>query len=163
MKDAIDWAYENSSDILIVESAGLCLRCSPYTTQSLGIVVLSAISGTNSPLKMSAMLALSDVAVVTRVDLVSQAEKEVFREKIKEVKQDLDIVETNAVFGTGLRYLFRAIENQPDIEDAGEITLRGNPPLGVCTVCAGKKEIGWENHFGVVRKLNSGGFFFMGD
>ncbi|MBP2133542.1 Ni2+-binding GTPase involved in maturation of urease and hydrogenase [Methanomicrobium sp. W14] len=163
MKDAIDWADSNKSDILIVESAGLCLRCSPYTTQSLGISVLSAVSGTNSPLKMSAMLALSDIAVVTRVDLVSQAEKEVFREKIKEVRGDLDIVETNAVFGTGMRYLLRAIEEQPDIKDPSSVTLRGNPPLGVCTVCAGKKQIGWENHFGVIRKLSSCDFFFRGD
>ncbi|MDD3407590.1 MAG: GTP-binding protein [Methanomicrobium sp.] len=162
MRDAVDWAYENGSDILIVESAGLCLRCSPYTTQSLGLAVLSAISGTNSPLKMSAMLALSDAAIVTRVDLVSQAEKEVFREKIKEVKKSLDIIETNAVTGTGLRYLFRAIENLPDIKNPDEIVLRGSPPLGVCTVCAGKKEIGWENHFGVIRKLD-GDFFFRGD
>ncbi|MBN2734408.1 MAG: cobalamin biosynthesis protein [Methanomicrobiaceae archaeon] len=163
MKDAVNWAEDNNADILIVESAGLCLRCSPYTTQSLGIAVLSAISGTNSPLKMSAMLALSDLAVVTRVDLVSQAEKEVFRERIKEVGRDLDIVETNALCGTGLRYLFRAIENQPEIEDLDKVVLRGNPPLGVCTVCVGKKEIGWENHFGVIRKLDSGDFFFRGD
>ncbi|WFN36363.1 cobalamin biosynthesis protein [Methanomicrobium antiquum] len=163
MKDAINWAEKNNSQILIVESAGLCLRCSPYTTQSLGIVVLSAISGTNSPLKMSSMLALSDISVVTRIDLVSQAEKEVFREKIKEVREDLDIIETNAIFGTGLKYLFRAIENLTDITNPDEITLRGNPPLGVCTVCAGKKEIGWENHFGVIRKLDSDDFFFRGD
>ena len=64
---------------------GLCLRCSPYVTQSLGIVVLSAVSGMNSPLKMGPMIALADVAVITKTDLVSQSEKEVFREKTKEV------------------------------------------------------------------------------
>ena len=85
MRDAIAWAGGEGADLLLVESAGLCLRCSPYTTQALGIVVLSAISGTNTPLKMAAMLALADTAVVTRIDLVSQAEKEVFRERIREV------------------------------------------------------------------------------
>ncbi len=163
MKDAIGWAESEGADLLIVESAGLCLRCSPYTTQSLGIVVLSAISGVNTPLKMSAMLALSDIAVVTRTDLVSQAEKEVFREKIREVNESLDIVETNAVQGTGLRYLFRAIDEQQDISDPEMIVLRGAPPLGVCTICVGKKEIGWQNHFGVIRKLEGADFLFRGD
>jgi len=163
MSDALAWAEEERADLLIVESAGLCLRCSPYTTQALGIVVLSAVSGTNTPLKMSAMLALADIAVVTRTDLVSQAEKEVFRERIREVKGGLDIVETNALQGTGLRYLFRAIEEYPPIEDPGTITLRGAAPLGVCTVCIGKREIGWQSHFGVVRKLDSADYLYRGD
>lgn len=163
MKDAISWAEDEGADILIVESAGLCLRCSPYTTQSLGIVVLSSISGINTPLKMGAMLALADIAVVTRIDLVSQAEKEVFREKIRDVNENLDIIETNAMQGTGLRYLFRAINEMPDIADPGRIELKGAPPLGVCTICVGKKEIGWQNHFGVIRKLDGSDFLFRGD
>ena len=104
LDDALNWAKSLSRNSLIIESAGLCLRCTPYTTQSLGIAVISAISGTNSPLKMAPLLALADVAVVTKTDLVSQAEKEVFRESIKKVVPDIDIVETNAIQGTGLRY-----------------------------------------------------------
>lgn len=163
MKDAVSWAEVEKADILIVESAGLCLRCSPYTTQSLGIVVLSAVSGINTPLKMGAMLSLADIAVVTRIDLVSQAEKEVFREKIRDVSDQLDIIETNAMQGTGLRYLFRSIDRQAEIEDPNSIVLKGAPPLGVCTICVGKKEIGWQNHFGVIRKLDGADFLFRGD
>lgn len=100
--DALSWAKSISRNILIIESAGLCLRCNSYTTYSLGIAVVSAISGTNSPLKMAPLLALADVAVVTKTDLVSQAEKEVFRESIRKVASEIDIVETNAVQGTGL-------------------------------------------------------------
>ncbi len=101
LRDAISWADDLGAGILIVESAGLCLRCTPYTTQSLGIVVLSAVGGTNSPLKMAPMIALADIAVVTKVDLISQAEKEVFRERVREVAPEVDIIETNAVQGTG--------------------------------------------------------------
>lgn len=36
--DAIEWAAANKADLFIVESAGLCLRCSPYLNQGLGIV-----------------------------------------------------------------------------------------------------------------------------
>lgn len=163
MEEAITWAEGVHAAILIVESAGLCLRCTPYTTQSLGVVVLSAVSGIHSPVKMAPMIALADVAVVTRIDLVTQAEKEVFRERIRGVNNRIDIVETNALQGTGLRYLVRAIEDTPDIVDPSAITLRGIPPLGVCTVCIGKTSIGWKNHFGVIRKLDGADYLFRGE
>ena len=163
MDDAISWAIAERSDYLIIESAGLCLRCTPYTTQSLGIVVLSAVSGIHSPVKMAPMIALADIAVVTRIDLVTQAEKEVFRERIRGISGTVDIIETNAIQGTGLRYLLRSISEGPVIEDQNSITLRGIPPLGVCTVCIGKTSIGWKNHFGVIRKLDGADYLFRGD
>lgn len=163
LRDAISWATSNNSDLLIVESAGLCLRCTPYTTQSLGIAILSAVSGSKSPLKMAPLIALADVAVVTKTDLVSQAEKEVFRECILSVTPSLDVVETNAIQGTGLRFLINKVKELPEIVDPKEIVLRGTPPLGVCTVCIGKKEIGWQHHFGVIRSLNDADFLYRGD
>lgn len=163
LEEAITWASDNHADLLIVESAGLCLRCTPFATQSFGIVVLSAISGIHSPAKMAPMIALADIAVVTRIDLVSQAEKEVFREKIRGIRKDIDIVETNAIQGTGLRYLTRAIEEAPGISDPSSIVLRGIPPLGVCTICVGKKSIGWSNHCGVVRRLEGTDLMFRGE
>lgn len=163
MDDAITWASGEEADFLIVESAGLCLRCTPYTTQSLGIVVLSAVSGIHSPVKMAPMIALADIAVVTRIDLVTQAEKEVFRERIRGISSGVDIVETNAIQGTGLRYLVRAVGEVPEVEDQKTITLKGIPPLGVCTVCIGKSSIGWQNHFGVIRKLDGADYLFRGE
>jgi Ni2+-binding GTPase involved in maturation of urease and hydrogenase len=163
LQDAITWAEGLRAGMLIIESAGLCLRCTPYTTQSYGIAVLPAVSGSNSPLKMAPMIALADVAVVTKTDLVSQAEKEVFRECIRSVIPTIDIIETNAVQGSGLRYLFQAIAKQPAIEDVMTISLRGTPPLGVCTICVGKKDIGWQHHFGVIRPLEEADNIYRGD
>ncbi|MCK9630453.1 MAG: cobalamin biosynthesis protein [Methanoregula sp.] len=163
MRDAIRWADGLGAGILIIESAGLCLRCTPYTTQSFGIAVLSAVSGSNTPLKMAPMIALADAAVVTKTDLISQAEKEVFRECIRMVTPDIDIIETNAIQGTGMRYLMQAIAKHPDIANADAITLRGTPPLGVCTICIGKKEIGWQHHFGVIRPLDEADNIYRGD
>ncbi|HDQ08297.1 MAG TPA: cobalamin biosynthesis protein [Methanoculleus sp.] len=163
LADALSWAKNEGADLLIVESAGLCLRCAPYTTQALGLVVLSATSGIHTPLKMGSMVALADIAVITRTDLVSQAEKEVFSEHVREVNPSLELIETNAVQGTGMRYLLREVEQFPAITDAGTIHLRGEPPLGVCTICIGKKEIGWQNHFGVVRTLDGADYLYRGD
>lgn len=163
LKDALLWAEGLGSELLIVESAGLCLRCTPYTTQAFGIAVLSAVSGSNSPLKMAPMLAQADMAVVTKTDLISQAEKEVFREYVKEVAPSIDIIETNALQGTGMRYLMKAIKYYPNVTDPEKIVLRGAPPLGVCTICVGKKEIGWQHHFGVVRPLDEADNIYRGD
>jgi Ni2+-binding GTPase involved in maturation of urease and hydrogenase len=163
LQDAIRWAAGLGAGILIIESAGLCLRCTPYTTQSFGIAVLSAVSGSNTPLKMAPMIALADGAVVTKTDLISQAEKEVFRECIRMVSPNIDIIETNAIQGTGMRFLMQAIAKAPEISNADTITLRGTPPMGVCTICVGKKEIGWQHHFGVIRPLDEADNLYRGD
>jgi len=153
MADALEWAEGNSADLLIVESAGLCLRCAPYLNQGLGIVVLSSISGIHAPEKMGAMVSLADIAVITKIDLVSQAEREVLIQKIREVHPGVILLETNALQGTSLHRLYDLISNSKDI-DKETLMLKGNPPLGTCTICVGKKEIGWKHHFGVIQKLD---------
>jgi Ni2+-binding GTPase involved in maturation of urease and hydrogenase len=162
MKDAIGWAEGNGSEMLIVESAGLCLRCSPYLNQGLGVVVLSMLGGMNSPLKMGPMVSLADIAVVTKIDLISQAEREVFREKIHEVSKSIRIYEMNALHGTGTARLLSELEGMKDV-DVESLRLKGVPPLGVCTICIGKKDIGWDNHFGVIRKLEGADYIYRGE
>ncbi|ABZ83165.1 cobalamin biosynthesis protein [Heliobacterium undosum] len=151
--DAIEWAEKNEADLFIVESAGLCLRCSPYLNQGLGVIVLSSISGIHAPEKMGAMVALADIAVVTKIDLVSQAEREVFIQKIKEVHPHIVLMETNALQGTSLNRLYQLIAKSEEI-DKHNLVLKGSPPIGTCTICIGKKEIGWKHHFGVIKKLD---------
>jgi Ni2+-binding GTPase involved in maturation of urease and hydrogenase len=155
--DAIDWAKAKNADILVVETAGLCLRCSPYTEGSLGVVVLEATSGMNLPKKIGPMLGLADVAVVTKIDLISQAEREVFRAKINETSK-VAIIETDALHGINIGHLVKRIENLPELLlDRPE--LRGNPPVGTCTICNGIKTVGKEAHFGVVRVLDTPVFY----
>jgi Ni2+-binding GTPase involved in maturation of urease and hydrogenase len=155
--DAIKWAESSGCRILLVETAGLCLRCSPYVDGGLGAVVLEATSGMNMPLKVGPMLSLADIAVVTKIDRVSQAEREVFRAKIQDVAPAVRIREVNALYGIGIEPLVESVLATPD---AGEsLLLRGNPPVGTCTICVGKKEIGWQSHFGVVRALDNQLFY----
>ena len=158
LKDVISWAYQSGVEMLFIESAGLCLRCSPYLTHSMGIAVLSANVGINAPLKMGSMIALADAAVVTKVDLVSQAEKEVLKQKLKERYKKVDVYCTNALQGYSLSALYERIAKCEDVtfEEMDNIMLRGNPPLGTCTVCVGRKQIGWDKHYGIVRKITNG-------
>jgi Ni2+-binding GTPase involved in maturation of urease and hydrogenase len=155
--EAIEWAQNEGCDFLLVETAGLCLRCSPYIEGSLGIVVLEATSGMNLPRKIGPMLSLADVAVVTKIDLVSQAEREVFRARILEAVPGMRIIETDALYGIGVDPLVRRLQESKEVEYP--LFLRGNPPVGTCTICVGKKEIGWKQHFGVVRPLDTEMFY----
>ncbi len=162
--DALQWASQNGCDMLLVETAGLCLRCSPYVEGALGMVVLEATSGMNLPLKVGPMLSLADVAVVTKIDRVSQAEREVFRARIQDVAPAVRIREVNALYGIGIDPLIDHIIASPSIQfDRNQnpegLLLRGNPPVGTCTICVGKKEIGWQSHFGVVRALENQTFY----
>lgn len=155
--DAIRWAGDQGAGILLVETAGLCLRCAPYVDGALGVVVLEATSGTNLPRKIGAMLSLADVAVITKIDLVSQAEKEVFRANLVEAAPGIAVVESDALHGINIEPVARRIEAVPELPESPR--LRGSPPMAVCTICAGKKEIGWEHHFGIVRALDSDLFY----
>jgi len=155
--DAVQWARREACDLLFVETAGLCLRCSPYVNCGLGIVVLEATSGINLPLKVGPMLSLADVAVVTKIDRVSQAEREVFRARIQEVASGTRVREVNALYGIGIDPLVDQIQQLAPI--TSDILLRGSPPVGTCSICVGKKEVGWQAHFGVVRSLENQNFY----
>ena len=160
LDEAVEWAEREGAEYLIVETAGLCLRCSPYVENSLGIVVLEATSGMNLPRKIGPMLTLADICVITKIDLVSQAEREVFRYRIMESAKDVIVVETNALYGIGIDPIVRNITRTEHIEHP--MFLKGNPPVGTCTICVGKKEIGAKNHFGVLRTLETD-LFYVGE
>jgi len=155
--DAVTWAGKSNADVLIIESAGLCFRCSPYVNGGLGMAVLEATSGMNLPRKVGPLLSLADVVAVTKIDLISQAEREVFRANIRSAT-GAAIVETDALHGINIDRIVRKIAEIPDIPNR-PLMLRGNPPVGVCTICVGKKDIGWDRHFGVVRSLETGIFY----
>jgi len=101
---------------------------------------------------------------VTKIDRVSQAEREVFRARIQDVAPMVKIREVNALHGIGIDPLIAHVKNSKDVVfdelDHPELLyLRGNPPVGTCTICVGKKEIGWQSHFGVVRSLENQVFY----
>ncbi len=155
--DALEWARRQDGQVLLVETAGLCLRCSPYVDGGLGVVVLEATAGMHFPMKVGPMLTLADVAVVTKVDLVSQAEREVFRYRVQQAAPAVRIREVNALHGIGIDPLVARIQATPKVHQG--LRLRGNPPVGTCTICVGRKEIGWQSHFGVVRPLENQAFY----
>ena len=155
--DALVWARREEAAVLLVETAGLCLRCAPYVEGGLGVMVMEATSGINLPLKVGPLLSLADIAVVTKIDRVSQAEREVFRARVQEVAPMVKVREVNALHGIGIDPLVDHILATPEVGD--RVRLRGCPPVGTCTICVGKKDVGWQAHFGVVRPLENQMFY----
>ncbi len=47
--EMVAFASKNKADTLIIETAGLCHRCAPYTKNSLGVCVIDATTGPNTP------------------------------------------------------------------------------------------------------------------
>lgn len=164
LEDVIKWGQRNKTDLLIIESAGLCLRCSPFLNQGIGVVILSMLSGLHSVDKMKQLITFADVAVLTMNDLVCQAEREIYIKKIKNAFDKLKIIETNALQGISINYLCNLIDESKDIE-LDKLELKGNPPLGTCSICIGSKKIGWKNHYGVVRQIDSNisDYMYRGD
>jgi Ni2+-binding GTPase involved in maturation of urease and hydrogenase len=150
--EMIEWAIEQGSDILLNETAGLCLRCAPYPDQCLAICVIDMTTGPNTPLKVGPLLTTADVTVMTKGDLVSQAEREVFRERVLEANPKSKIIEANGLSGRGSAELAELIRNWPDI--SWDMHLRHNAPLAICTLCTGEMRVSKSYHRGVLRRLD---------
>jgi len=125
-------------DIIILETAGLCLRCSPYIKEGLGINVLDITSG--SPERYGPILTDADVVAVSKGDLISQAEREIFRAEILKANSKTKIVETNGLTGEGAIDITEHIKSSSDIGNK-KLTLKHSMPSALCGYCYGNKII----------------------
>jgi Ni2+-binding GTPase involved in maturation of urease and hydrogenase len=153
IEDMIEWADENDSECLIVETAGLCHRCAPYTVNSLGVCVIDATSGPNTPLKVGPFLSTADIAVITKGDMISQAEREIFRERVLEVNPNCKVIDANGLSGQGCMELAEEIYKSQEVS-LDEEKLRHSAPLAVCTLCVGETKVNKKHHRGILRKID---------
>jgi Ni2+-binding GTPase involved in maturation of urease and hydrogenase len=156
----MEWARSMGSDLLLVETAGLCLRCAPYPDRCLAACVIDVTSGPNTPLKIGPMITTADVVVVTKGDMISQAEREVFRERVLEVNPSCILIEANGLTGKGSAELANVISSAVEVND--DMRLRHTPPLAVCTLCGGETRVSRRHHRGVLRHIE-GSVFYTGE
>ncbi len=124
-------------DVIIIETAGLCLRCSPYVEEGIAINILNILSG--KPSSYGPLLTHADIVAVTKGDLISQAEREIFRAEVMKVNENASIIEANGLSGEGTIDIAEAIIKSPGIKD--KLTLRHSMPTAVCGYCYGNKII----------------------
>lgn len=150
------WANEQEADILILETAGLCHRCAPAVFDCLSICVIDNLVGVDTPQKIGPMLSSSDVVVITKGDIVSQAEREVFRYKVEMVNPQARILDFNGLTGQGSIALKNEILASEPLAGITGKALRSPMPAAICSYCAGETIIGQSHQMGFIKKVDFG-------
>ncbi len=150
---AVEWGLKCGFNTLISESAGLCNRCSPYVQGILAVCVIDNLSGVNTPRKIGPMLKMADIVVVTKGDIVSQAEREVFAFNIRQVNTSARIIFVNGITGQGASLLARHLQGAREINSLRDMKLRFTTPAAVCSYCTGEMRIGAEYQMGTMKRM----------
>jgi Ni2+-binding GTPase involved in maturation of urease and hydrogenase len=155
IEESVQWGISRKFDTLITESAGLCNRCSPYIKNITALCVIDNLSGINTPKKIGPLLTSADIVVITKGDIVSQAEREVFAARVSRVNPRAVILNVNGLTGQGAYELGRLLmETSRQIHTVVEEELRYPMPSALCSYCLGEKKIGSQYQLGNVRKIN---------
>ncbi len=157
IEEVVQWGLEKKVDVLITESAGLCNRCSPYIKEIQAICVIDNLSGINTPKKIGPMLKSADIVVITKGDIVSQAEREVFASRVRSVNPRAKTMNINGLTGQGAYELSLLLydENQ-SVDTVQGKELRFSMPSALCSYCLGERRIGADYQMGNIRKMNLG-------
>ncbi len=157
IEEVVQWGRKKNLDLLITESAGLCNRCSPYMKGIKSICVIDNLSGINTPKKIGPMLKTADVIVITKGDIVSQAEREVFASKVNSVNPQASIIHVNGLTGQGaFEFSTLLYDEDENIETVNKRELKFPMPSALCSYCLGETRIGEEYQMGNVRKMELG-------
>ncbi len=157
IEEVVDWGIKHGFDLLISESAGLCNRCSPYINGINAVCVIDNLSGIGTPKKIGPMLKSADIVVITKGDIVSQAEREVFASRVHSVNPKAVILHVNGLTGQGSFELSTLLFSEDDhITSLKGKTLRFSMPSALCSYCLGETRIGESYQMGNVRKIDLG-------
>jgi Ni2+-binding GTPase involved in maturation of urease and hydrogenase len=154
IQDCLEWGIRRKLDVLISESAGLCNRCSPHLRGVMAVCVIDNLSGVNTPRKIGPMLKFADVIIITKGDIVSQAEREVFAFRVKQANPGAMIVYVNGITGQGAQEVSRLFKTAAHWETLSGCSLRFSMPAAVCSYCLGQTRVGVDFQMGNVRKMD---------
>lgn len=156
LEEVEQWAKEQRADVVVLETAGLCHRCAPAVYDCLNVCVIDNLVGVDTPKKVGPMLSSADIVVITKGDIVSQAEREVFRYKVAMENPQARILAVNGLTGQGSLTLKNAILDCQPLDGISGKELRNPMPAAVCSYCAGETTIGRNYQMGMVKKVDFG-------
>ena len=154
VEEVFRWGKEAGLDLLVSESAGLCNRCSPHIKEILAICVVDNLSGVTTPKKIGPMLKSADIVVITKGDIVSQAEREVFARSVSAVNPKAMVLHVNGITGQGASELASLLLASASVEGLRGKRLRFSMPAALCSYCLGETRIGEAYQQGNVRKID---------
>ncbi len=153
IEDCLIWGKNQGFDLLITESAGLCSRCSPHIRGIFGVCVIDVLSGMNTPKKIGPMLKLADMVLITKGDIVSQAEREVFSFRVGRANPSAMIGRVNGLTGQGILPLVQKCADISDVCSVKDTSLRFAMPAALCSYCLGETRIGRDYQMGNVKRM----------
>ena len=136
-------AEADGADVLVLETAGLCARCSPFPARSLGIFTVDLTGGLRLPGKIGPMLETCDLCVCTRPDRVTGTERTLFEGALRQVSPDLQPIFLNGLTGEGARGI--VAKSEAWLEGgggSGDLEMRRSLPQFFCSFCLGRSEVG---------------------
>ncbi len=154
IEQAVQWGRREGFDLLISESAGLCNRCSPHIRDVLAVCVIDHLSGVHTPRKIGPMLKTADVVVLTKGDIVSQAEREVFAFRVRQVNSRAAVLPVNGLTGQGNLLLQQHFQGAPHVQSLEGRKLRFTMPAALCSYCLGETQIGRDCQIGNVKTMD---------
>jgi Ni2+-binding GTPase involved in maturation of urease and hydrogenase len=154
VEDCLTWGINRELDMLITESAGLCNRCSPHIRGALAVCIIDNLSGIHTPQKIGPMLKFADVVIITKSDIVSQAEREVFAFKVRQGNTGAVITHVNGITGQGALEASRLFREAATFDSLQGCSLRFTMPAATCSYCLGQTRIGVDFQMGNVKKMD---------
>lgn len=141
VEEAVRWGVTNRYDYLVSESAGLCNRCSPHIKSVMAVCVIDCLSGVNTPKKIGPMLKYADAVVITKGDIVSQAEREVFSAYVGFSNPNAELFFVNGITGQGAFELASFFKNAENVSSVMGKSIRFPMPAAICAYCSGQTGI----------------------
>ena len=150
------WSWSDSlkRNTLFIETAGLCHRCSPATEAMLAGCVLDATTSCRDLSQLGPMLSEADFVVLSKIDLISQAEQEIIIHQIHAENPTAAVFPMDALTGYGAGLLAYWLKNQPLCCSYEGDLLRHTMPSGVCSYCVGEQRVGSDYQQGIVGKIS---------
>lgn len=140
----LKWA-EPRSDWLLIETAGLCARCSPFPRAAMSVFVADLTMGCAAIRRVGPMLTTCDLCVLTRADRASSAETAMAMVTARRVNPNATILLFNGLTGEGSSELWVQLcrqQNRPKAADVHDtLELRARAPQFNCSYCMGQRRV----------------------
>jgi G3E family GTPase len=115
-----------------------------------------ALHKTSCAIHLGPVLTTADIVVVTKGDSISQAEREVFRSRIRNINGGARLIEVNGLTGAGGERLAALLHDSSGPTDITGARLRHPMPTAICSYCMGEMRVGSAYQQGAVYKMEFG-------
>ena len=147
------WADRLGRDALVIETAGLCHRCSPATEHMAAGCVLDCTASCRAPGQLGPMLTQADFVVLTKIDMVSPGRVGDYHLEDPHPQPRPRHCSQWTAWPDTARICWHSgcWPGRPAPVLTGD-ALRHTMPSGVCSYCVGERRVGSAFQQGVVGK-----------